>query len=192
MEETIEKNEAVVNEQEETEPQKKKKRKHRSPMRYPQLFILHAIIIVIVIWVMFGVFFGFISAPNDDMLPRINAGDLLLYYRLANTPKANDVVVINKNDTNYVVRVVASGGDTVEITDSERLVINGNTVIENKIYASTPRYEGFVEYPLTLKENEYFVLADSRSNAEDSRYFGTVKKDEILGTVITVMRRNNI
>ena len=118
MEETIEKNEAVMNEQEETEPQKKKKRKHRSPMRYPQLFILHAIIIVIVIWVMFGVFFGFISAPNDDMLPRINAGDLLLYYRLANTPKANDVVVINKNDTNYVVRVVASGGDTVEITDS--------------------------------------------------------------------------
>ena len=45
---------------------------------------------------------------------------------------------------------------------------------------------------LVLKENEYFVLADSRSNAEDSRYFGTVKKDEILGTVITVMRRNNI
>ena len=46
------------------------------------------------------------------------------------------LIVINKNDTNYVVRVVASGGDTVEITDSERLVINGNTVIENKIYAS--------------------------------------------------------
>lgn len=167
-------------------------KKHRSPMRYPQLFILHAIIIVVVVWVMFGVFFGFMTAPNDDMLPRINSGDLLLYYRLAGEPKANDVIVIHKNDTNYVVRVVGVGGDTVEITDSERLVINGNTVVESNIYSSTPRYEGFVDYPLTLKENEYFVLADSRSNAEDSRYFGTVKKDEIVGTVITVMRRNNI
>ncbi len=169
-----------------------KSKKKRSPMRYPQLFILHAVIAVIMIWLLFGVFFGLSTAPNNDMYPRIDSGDLLLFYRLDKEPKAQDVVVIRKNDTTYVCRVVAVGGDTVEITDDEQLKINGNNVIENNIFKSTPRYEGFVSYPLKLNENQCFVLADSRTNSEDSRYFGAVSKEEIVGTVISVMRRTNL
>ena len=48
------------------------------------------------------------------------------------------------------------------------------------------------EYPLTLSEGEYFVLADYRNGGADSRFFGAVKEDEILGTVITILRRNNL
>ncbi|MBQ6207780.1 MAG: S26 family signal peptidase, partial [Oscillospiraceae bacterium] len=35
-------------------------------------------------------------------------------------------------------------------------------------------------------------LADSRNGGSDSRYFGPVRRDEILGTVITILRRNNL
>ena len=84
------------------------------------------------------------------------------------------------------------GGDTVEITNEESVRVNGNTLAESRIYSGTPRYEGFVEYPLTLAQDECFVLVDRRNGGEDSRYYGPVSRDEIKGIIITIMRRNNI
>lgn len=176
----------------EQKQKQEKKQKKRSPMNPVQIFFLNAIIIVTVIWLLFGMVFGFAAVPNGDMSPNLKAGDLLLYYQLYNDYKAQDVVVLRKNDTTYVGRIVAVGGDTVEITDSESLVINGHTMIENNIYSPTPRYEGFTQYPLTLAEGECFVLADLRNGGEDSRYYGAVSEREILGKVITVIRRNNL
>lgn len=170
--------------------QKAKKRK--SPMHYPQLFLFHALVVILVVWLLFGVFFGVTTAPNDDMSPRIDGGDMLLYYRLDRDVQAQDVVVLNKNDTTYVSRVVAVGGDTVDITDNQSLVINGNHVVEDKIFYKTAKYHDYMSYPITLAEGECFVLDDKRQSGEDSRYFGTVKESEILGTVITVLRKNNL
>ena len=92
----------------------------------------------------------------------------------------------------FVCRVVAVAGDVVEITDDEQLKINGHNMIEQNIFYPTARYEGFTEYPLTLGEGQCFVLADWRIGGSDSRYFGPVEKSEILGTVITVVRRNGL
>ncbi len=170
----------------------KQTKKQRSPMNPIQLFLLNALIAATAVWLLFGFVFGIQSAPNGDMSPNIKAGDLLLYYRLEKSCQAQDVVVLRKNGTNYVGRIVAVGGDTVEITDDDRLVINGNTMTETNIYTATPRYEGFVEYPLTAAQDSYFVLADHRAGSEDSRYYGTVQKSEVLGKVITVIRRNNL
>ena len=89
-------------------------------------------------------------------------------------------------------RVVAAGGDTVEVTEQGQLVVNGNSMIETNIFYSTPEYAGFVEYPLTLGPGEYFVLADYRNGGADSRFFGPVKQSDILGTVITIIRRNSL
>lgn len=169
-----------------------KKEKHRSPMNPIQIFFLNAFIIVLILWLMFGCICGLITAPNNDMYPHIKTSDLLLYYRFDEDIKAQDVVVLKKNGTRYVGRVVACSGDTVEITDQETLVINGNIMTESNIFYSTPRLEGFAEYPVTLEKDEFFILCDSRSGAEDSRYYGIVKDDEILGTVISVLRRNNL
>ena len=65
-------------------------------------------------------------------------------------------------------------------------------MIESGIFYSTYPYQGYTEYPLTLKAGECFVLADSRQGGADSRFFGPVKQEEILGTVITILRRNNL
>ena len=83
-------------------------------------------------------------------------------------------------------------GDTVEISEGNRLVVNGNTMIESNIFYDTPAYEGYTEYPLTLGQEEWFVLADSRNGGADSRYFGPVTRSEIKGTVLTILRRNNL
>ena len=156
------------------------------------MFLLHALIVVIVIWLLFGVFLGITAAPNNDMTPSINSGDMLLYYRLDRNAKADDVMIIRKNDTDYVARVVAVGGDTVDITDDGALVINGNSVYEPKIYNKTVKYKDYLSYPYKVEKDKVFVLVDSRIQGEDSRYYGTIGKNEMRGTVISVLKKNNI
>lgn len=183
------------------EKQKKIRRKIRrseSAVKSYQFFFLRLALFLLVLWVLFFQIVGIVICPTADMHPRVDSGDMVLYYRLDRDVKAQDVIVLQKATPDnpepqiFVLRVVAVAGDVVEVTDSERLVINGNTMIEPDIFYSTPRYEGFTEYPLTLEEGQCFVLADSRNGGMDSRYFGPVSVDEILGTVITIARRNNL
>lgn len=157
-----------------------------------RLFLTRLAAMVVLLWVIFGLIFGICPMKNEDMMPRISSGDLLLYYRLQQDFVSGDVIVLQKDGKQYVSRVVAHGGDTVEITEDAQLSVNGSTVIENDIYYSTPQYEGGITYPVTLADNEVFVLCDYREGAKDSRYFGPVSKSEIKGKVITIVRRSNL
>ena len=176
---------------------KQLRRSERGVRDYQSLLIRFAALLL-VIWLLFFQIVGLTHMPNADMSPRLDAGDLLLFYRLAGDVSAQDIIVIEKAAPDnpkkqlFVCRVVAVAGDVVEITDDEQLKVNGHSMIEQNIFYPTARYEGFTEYPLTLGEGQCFVLADWRIGGSDSRYFGAVEKSEILGTVITVVRRNGL
>ena len=157
-----------------------------------QRFLVFALVIVVLIWALFGLALGIMHAPNADMYPRIDAGDLILYYRLDDSLTAHEAVVYEKGGNTLIGRIVAAAGDTVEITDGGSLKINGNVTNENGIFYDTPKYEGGIDFPVTIGADEFFILADSREGGMDSRYLGPVSRDEIKGTVITVIRRNNI
>ena len=173
------------------------RRRERAVKSY-QSFLLRLAVFLLVLWVLFFQIVGITICASADMHPRIDAGDMVFFYRLDKDVHAQDVIVAEKSLDGVaepkvmVLRVVAVAGDTVEITEDARLVVNGNTMIEPNIYYSTPRYEEFSEYPLTLEAGQCFVLADSRDGGVDSRYFGPVSTDEILGSVITIVRRNNL
>ena len=175
---------------------KKKLRRSERSVRDYQYFLLRLIILMVLMWVLFFKLIGVIRMPTGDMYPRIDAGDLVMFYRLDTQPSAQDVVAIRRTvptlsgEQTMVLRVVAVAGDTVEVTETGFLKINGNVMDERNIFYPTPRYEDYVEYPLTLKEGECFALADSRNGGTDSRFFGPVNNSEILGTVITIVRRN--
>lgn len=155
-------------------------------------FFTRLAFLVVLLWILFGMVFGLAVMRDDDMSPRISAGDLMLFYRLEDTLRAEDVIVFEKEGRQYTGRIVAVGGDTVEVTEDARLMINGSYVAESNIYYSTPRYESDVAYPVTLEEGQVFVLCDYREGARDSRYFGPVEKTEIRGKVITVIRRSEL
>lgn len=155
-------------------------------------FLVRLISLAALIWLLFVFVFGITPMANDDMIPRISAGDLMLYYRLEDTWHAQDVIVFEKDGKQYTGRIVAQGGDNVEVTEDSRLVINGSYVVENDIFYSTPRYESDVAYPLQLQHDQFFVLCDYRPGAKDSRYFGAVSQSEIKGKVITVIRRSGL
>ena len=161
-------------------------------------FLIYLVIFLVVIWILFFKIIGITHMPNVDMSPRVDAGDLLIFYRLDRDASFQELVIFEKvipGETEkrlLVGRVIAAPGDTIEINDSNRPIVNGNVLIEDKIYYDTPKRDEMVNYPLTLGEDEYFILVDSRKDGLDSRYFGPVKKKEILGTIINVIRRNKL
>ncbi len=174
----------------ENDSQKKRRRFQR---KYIVTFVLKLLFMIFVLWVMFYKIFGIYAVKNNDMQPKIMAGDVTFYYRLDKSYKSSNVVVYKVDGKKYVGRIVAVGGDTVEITEEGRLIINGDTMIETDIYYQTTAYDSdAVKYPMKLQKNTFFVLGDYREGAKDSRYFGAIPIEQIEGEVITVIRRGGI
>ena len=70
-------------------------------------FLIRLLILIGILYLLFGVMFGITTVKNEDMSPRMSAGDLVLYYRLDKHPVAGDVIVYKKDDQQYVGRIVA-------------------------------------------------------------------------------------
>ena len=68
--------------------------------------------------------------------------------------------------------------DTVEIKNG-KIYVNDEEIEEEYAYGQTSDYD-----KITLKDDEYFILGDNRPISKDSRYFGPVKEDEIIGKII--------
>lgn len=145
---------------------------------------------VIFIFCILNFVFGVKIMNNSDMFPRVSASDLLIYYRLDRTYRQNDLVVLKKDDKEYVLRVVALGGDEIDINKTG-LIINNSTQYNPNIFYQTGIYEGGLKFPIKLKEDEVFLLGDMRDSAVDSRYFGPVKITQIKGKVFILIRRSN-
>ena len=156
-------------------------------------FFKKLFLIILVLWLLFTFVFGFFIVYNDDMFPKMVPSDLLMYYRLDRDFYVGDVVVVGKDDADYALRIVASGGDEVDISKEGQLIVNGSYQAETNIFYPTGEYEETsreISFPIRLKENEVFALGDMRRGAKDSRYFGPVEKDEIKGKIFALYRRS--
>lgn len=102
-------------------------------------------------------------------------------------PKPQDIVVLrDPADNCYAVkRIVAKQGDTVFVKDG-RLFINGKLVDEPYLAPNTPTYAGpkYREQMWICGVNQFFVLGDNRNNSADSRVYGAVPRENILGLVL--------
>ena len=156
------------------------------------LFLLLKIgAIAAAVLVLFTFVYGIYRAPDASMKPAVRDGDLVMYYRLDKAYAAGDVLLLGFEGKTQVRRVVATAGDTVDVTE-DGLTINGALQQEPDIYEETRRYENNVSFPLTVGEGEVFVLADARENGTDSRVYGAVETSDTLGKVIAILRRRNI
>jgi signal peptidase I len=154
-------------------------------------FIIKLCLVLLVIWVVFTFIFGIRQVSGEHMYPRLRDGDLILYYRLEQNYQIGDVVTFQLEDTTFWARIVAQGGDVVEVTEDGQLIINGN-VQEEEIFYPTEPQDGDVTYPYTVDEGSYFVLCDYRTISFDSRTYGAISKKDLDGKVITLLRRRGI
>lgn len=132
--------------------------------------------------------FGICRCGDNMMSPAFKDGDIVVYYRLEKEYSQSDAVVVEKSGETQVRRIVAKGGDKVDITENG-LLINGYPQQEKDIFKDTLPYKKGITFPITLKKDEYLVLGDNRTIAKDSRIYGVVKGKEIKGSVITLIRR---
>lgn len=135
--------------------------------------------------------YGLHRSADASMQPAIKGGDLLLFYRLDHAYAAGDVLLLDYGGKRQIRRVVATAGDTVDITENG-LVVNGALQQEPAIHEQTRRYAEGIFFPLTIGEEQVFVLADARENSTDSRIYGPVSVEDTLGKVITILRRRGI
>lgn len=175
-----------------TKKEKKDKKNQKDPVTRALLKLAIKIVsICLVIAFVFTFIFGMYRVNDTSMVPNISPGDMILFYRLDKDFVVGETVVYSYNKENKIGRIVAMPGDVVNI-DEKGLVVNNSHQYEPKIYKETLPFTDGIKYPVKLKENEIFLLADNRDKSIDSRLFGPVEKKFIKGKIFTLLRRRGI
>ena len=130
------------------------------------------------------------TVVGQSMSDQLQDGDQVLINRFVykfTKPKIGDVIVFlpngNEKSHYYIKRVVAAGGDTVQIIDGV-IYVNGEPS-EKVHFSGTISDPAVAAEKITLEADECFVMGDNPSGSEDSRFanIGNVKSDYIIGKV---------
>lgn len=147
-------------------------------------------VIVITLIVTYGVlYFVQISRVyGTSMVPTFHEGNIVLvdkvFYKRGE-PERNDIVVVdyrdaNQNETFIIKRVVAVGGDHLEIKDNQ-VYLNGELLQEDYINVTMTNNE---DMSIDIPEGKVFVMGDNRNNSLDSRRLGYFDfEDDVIGKV---------
>jgi signal peptidase I len=130
-----------------------------------------------------------VVVQGRSMAPTLEDGDHFLLNRLSylcRAPKRGDLVVLRDPGHNdlAVKRIVALPGERLEIKQG-KVFVNGRRFVEIYLPANTQTLlPAAHESSFTLGTDQYFVLRDNREDSEDSRFYGPVLKECIVGTLI--------
>ena len=134
--------------------------------------------------------FGLHPVRGSYMHPAVKDGDLAITLKLCSY-HLGDLAVWKDPESGemHISRIVGLPGFEINITEAGEFMTNGFMPSE-EVYYRTDRMEGSsVEYPLQLGEDEFFLLDDRRPAGKDSRLFGPVKRSELLGKTVFLLRR---
>lgn len=146
--------------------------------------------------VVFTFFVRLIGVDGTSMYPTLQDRSIMLVSNLGYTPEKGDIVVLRKegfySDQPIVKRVIATGGDTIDIDPvTGDVIVNGEVLDEPYILEKINTFErmGDLTYPQTVPEGCIYVLGDNRNGSTDSRWssLGMVDERYVLGHVLSVV-----
>jgi signal peptidase I len=133
---------------------------------------------------------------GSSMYPRFETNDFLIVDKISyhiHTPNRGDIIVFKYPydlQTNYVKRVIGLPGETVKIVDGKVEIVNKTH--PNGVFLGEPYLSdgNVTTLPVSSATNEfvvpadkYFVLGDNRRASSDSREWGFLPKEDIIGRV---------
>jgi signal peptidase I len=127
---------------------------------------------------------------GQSMEPSFENGDYLIIDEISyyfNEPQRGEVVVFKypkDPSQRYIKRIVGLSGETKEIKSGQVLIYNqeGSRILDESDYlVSSVQTPG--DTKITLSEDEYFVLGDNRYASSDSRRWGALPRENIIGRV---------
>ena len=128
---------------------------------------------------------------GQSMEPTFENGDYLIIDELSyhfGGPQRGEVVVFkypNNTSQRYIKRVIGLPGETVEVQNGQVIIFNdkGSQILDESNYLSfhvqTPG-----DIRIALDKDEYFVLGDNRYASSDSRSWGVLPREDIIGRVV--------
>lgn len=173
---------------------KGRSKKRKSLFQVIRGWFLFILIIVALIFIGMRIVGSSTTVSGSAMYPSLADGDRILVdkitYKIKN-PDRFDVVIFPfryQEDTEYIRRVIALPGETVQILDGE-IYINGILLKEDaSLGLEKIEQAGIASAPITLGADEYFVLGDNRNDCTDSREpsVGNIRRDEITGRALLI------
>lgn len=170
-----------IEEEEQEEPQ-------RSVMRELGSMLIYVAIVLAVTFLIITFVGQRTHVSGESMENTLQDGDQLIVDKLTyrfHDPERYDIIVFPyqyKANTYYIKRIIGLPGETVQVVDGY-VYINGE-LLETEVYGrEVMRDAGIAAEPITLGENEYFVLGDNRNASSDSRdpSVGIINGDNIVG-----------
>ncbi len=147
--------------------------------------------------------------PSGSMKPTLEIGDHILVNKfsygvklpyLRNTlipvgqPQRGDIAVFiypEDKTKDFIKRVIAVGGDTVEIRD-KKILLNGTPMqdpfgvhVEDVVYPKSLQRRDNLG-PIKVPEGTIFVMGDNRDQSYDSRFWGFVKLEDVIGKAFII------
>jgi len=125
-----------------------------------------------------------LQVDGSSMHPLLQMGEIVVAVR-KDSPEREDVIAFSHNDRIYIKRVIAVGGDRVDIRQDGRVFVND--VLLREPYAAELNLGSCdIELPFQVPTGTVFVLGDNRPASLDSRdsRFGPVDRERIIGKVV--------
>ena len=150
-------------------------------------WVFYIAFVLVLTWVIITFVGQRTRVDGRSMMNTLHDGDNLIVEKLSyrfSDPKRFDIIVFPPTGKKeyYIKRIIGLPGETVQVVDGY-VYINGSR-LESDIYGNELMDDPMAaSQPITLGEDEYFVLGDNRNHSQDSRdpSVGEVKKDTIMG-----------
>ncbi len=172
-------------------------------------YIESLVIAALIAFVVRSFFIQAFKIPSSSMEPTLLIGDHLLVNRLSYSVKVpfTDIVILHLGNPNrgdvvvfrypvdrskdFIKRVIAKEGDTVEIKDKV-VYVNGQRINDpHAFFAEDNLIPGFFSQrdnfgPITVPKGSYFCMGDNRDRSLDSRFWGYVKDEDLVGRALII------
>ena len=150
-------------------------------------WVFYIAFVLVLTWVIITFVGQRTRVDGRSMMNTLHDGDNLIVEKLSyrfSDPKRFDIIVFPPTGKKeyYIKRIIGLPGETVQIDENGNIYINGELLEEN-YGAETIQNPGRAVNPITLGDDEYFVMGDNRNNSKDSRSeeVGNVKRSQIIG-----------